>query len=484
MKLIAPFLLSLFSITLSAQTTYALSLDDVVAAAQSSSPAAKLAETRLSNRYWFYQSTLADFKPQIRFEGTLPLLNRSIEPITLPNGEQQFVSRSFMRNEIGFSISQDIPLTGGTVFASTGLERLDVFRQGNVDGKTSYLSTPFSIGFRQSLTGYNELRWTKELAPLRYQEAELEYREDREDLAYRAAQLFFGIFQAQLNLEAALIRQTNADTLFAISTGRYSVGRIAETELLQIELSALNANTEVEQARINLQGATEQLRNFLGITEAVVFDLVPPTELPAFSVNADTALAYASANRSEIIGYKRRLLEVEREAAAAKANTGITGDLFANFRLSQTADNLGDAYTNPLDNEVLTLGISIPIADWGKSKAQLEVARSNRELEQLNVAQERISLEQEILLAVNQFELLRNNVALAKRAYDVSEKALDITRKRYLIGKIGITELNLAIQEQNKARLLYIQALRSFWLAYYELRVNTLYDFRAGRGLR
>jgi len=466
------------------QNQLSLSLSEAVAMAQGSSPRAKLASTRLSNRYWSYRSTLADFKPQINLSGTLPLLNRSIEPIVLPDGDEAFISRSLMRNSVGLNISQDVALTGGTFFASTNLERLDIFKQGPDPGRTSYLSTPISVGYRQNISGYNALKWTKLLAPLGFEEAQRSYQEDREDLALGAAVRFFAVLAAQLNLEAAQIRKTNADTLLVVSKGRFDVGRIAETELLQIELSALNANTEVEQARVDLQQNAETLRNYLGITEAVSFELTEPTIIPDFNVNADTALYYAKQNRSEIIGFRRRLLQAEEQLVAAKAASGISGDLFMTFGLAQSAPGLSEAYQDPLNNQLLTLGLSVPIADFGKRRARREVAQSNSELEALNVAQERVSLEQNVLLLVRQFDLLRNNISLSKRAFDVSERALDITRKRYLIGKIGITELNLAIQEQNKARVLYANALQRFWIAYYELRLNTLYDFQTGRGLR
>ena len=470
--------------TLTAQNLMPLTIDEAIALAQGSSPRAKLASTQLSNRYWSYRSTLADFKPQINLTGTLPSLNRSFRSITQDNGEEVFIRQGFLRNTVGVDISQDIALTGGTVFANTSLERLDIFKQGSNPGSTSYLSTPVSVGYLQNIGGYNALKWTKLLAPLNYQEAQRQYQEDREDLALGAAARFFSVLTAQLNLEAAQIRESNADTLLVVSKGRFEVGRIAETELLQIELGALNANTEVEQARVDLQQNSETLRNYLGISEAVTFDLKPPTSIPDFRVDADTALYYAKQNRSEIIGFRRRILQAEEQLVQAKAESGLSGDLFVTFSFAQSAPTLVDAYRDPSNNQLLTLGLSVPIADFGKRRARREVAQSNIELEALNVAQERISLEQNVLLLVRQFDLLRNNVGLSKRAFDVSERALDITRQRYLIGKIGITQLNLAIQEQNKARVLYTSALQNFWLAYYELRLNTLYDFRAGKGLR
>ena len=80
-------------------------------------------------------------------------------------------------------------------------------------------------------------------------------------------------------------------------------------------------------------------------------------------------------------------------------------------------------------------------------------------------------------MKVKQFDLIRNQVALGNRAYEVSQKREQMTRNRYFIGKIGVTDLNIAIGEKEAARRSYMSALREFWLAYYDLRRITLYDF-------
>lgn len=470
------FLLSNFS-AFTQTETMRVNLKEVVQMAQGEGPGVRIAKTKLTTNYWLYQSFLADYKPEISVVGELPQLNRSIREITLPNGEQSFASSAFMNNSLGVQLSQDIALTGGSIFASTGIERLDIFRTSTAPRSTSYLSSPIVIGFNQPFFGYNQLKWNKKIEPLRYDEAIREYSEEMEMVAFDAAEIFFDVYFAQINLEAAERNKINADTLFAISKGRYSVGRIAETELLQIELGSMNSDTELAEATLNLQSNSEALRNFLGIKKAIKFDLITPNDIPNFSVDPELALKYALKNRSKTIEFQRRLAESEAAVAQAKGQNGRNINLFGRFGLTQTASSLGDAFSDPKDQEQLTLGIQIPIADWGKAKSRMEIARSNQELEQMNIEQERISFEQGILLRVNQFDLVRRQVALGTRAYEVAKKRENITRKRYLIGKIGISDLNLAIRELNEARRNYMVTLRSFWLAYYELRNLTLYNF-------
>lgn len=469
---------ALFFYSLSAQAdTLRLSLKEAVALAQDDAPDVQIAYTALSNNYWRYQAFLANYRPQINFGSTLPNLNRSIEAVTQPDGRDIFINRSLMRNSVNISLEQDITLTGGSVFATTSLQRIDLFATGNNPGAVSYLSTPLAIGFQQPIFAFNALKWDKRIQPLAFEEAERSYSEDMEGVAYQASVLFFEVLVAQLNLEAAQRDKADADTLLTISKGRFDAGRIAETELLQIELNSMNADASVAENQLNLQTSTERLRNFLGIRHPVHFQLIPPVELPVFEIDAGLALEYARANRSEAIAFERQLLEAERDVAAAQGNVGPDFSINGYFGLSQTGPQIGDAYVQPLDQEQVRLGLNIPIADWGKARAQLEIAHSNQQLAQLQVAQERVNFEREVLIKVQQFSLLRNQVQLALRAYEVAQKRLEITRKRYRIGKILVTDLNIAISEEANARRAYITALRTFWLAYYDLRRLALYDF-------
>ena len=473
--------LSFSSSMLKAQAdTLVLSLESLVRLAQGEAPGMQIARTSFSNDYWRYQSILADFKPQIGLAAVLPNLNRSIDAIVLPDGSERFINRSLMSNFAGLNLGQNIPLTGGRVSASSGLRRLDIFETSGVPSSVSYLFSPIQLELVQPLFRFNAMKWSRELAPLAFDEAKKQYSENVEEVAFQAARLFFDLLIAQLNMEAARRDKINADTLYAISQGRFEVGRIAETELLQIELNVMAAEGDLAANELNLQTSTEQLRNFLGIRQAVQFQLIPPSDIPVFSIDADQALEYARKHRSQAVALQRRLLEAQREVEEARQESGLNMDLILAFGLSRDAGTLNNVYRDFLDNERLLLSLNIPIADWGKTRARIEQARSNEALTQLLTAQDQINFDREVIVKVQQFDLVRRQVLLASRAYEVAQKRLGITRERYRIGTILVTDLNLAIREEAEARRGYINALRSFWLAYFELRLLTLYDFENG----
>jgi outer membrane protein len=464
-------------LSIQAQQTLRLDIEDVVTLAQSTAPDVLIAQTRLSNSYWQYQSFRADFRPLIRLESDLPSLNRTISPIILPDGSETFIQRSLMRNGANLSLIQDISATGGRVFVSSGLERLDIFRTSINPGGVSWLSTPLSVGFVQPFFQFNALKWNKKTEPLRYEEAKSRYNEDMERVAYNAVLFFFEVFRSQAILDGAIIDKANADTLLEISKGRFSVGRIAETELLQIELQSMNANDAIAEATLRLQTSTDQLRNFLGIKTKVAFVPTLPEALPEIFIDPETALYYARKNRSLILDMQRQLIEADRNVDQAEKNNGFTIDVVGSVGLSQTAPTVTDAYLNPLNQEQVSVRLAVPIADWGKAKARRETARSNRELVKMSAEQDLVNFEQQILLKAQQFELVKNRVRLSEKSLEVAQKRQDLTRQRYLIGKIGITDLNQALADLDRARRSYIDAQREFWVSLYELRSLTLYDF-------
>lgn len=466
--------LLLCSLTTSAQTLLELSLEEVVAKARRESPRARLSNTRLKNNYWRYRSFQADYRPQIRLTSTLPDFNRTISPLTLDDGSVAFLEQSFMTTRLGVALEQDVALTGGRIAVGASLSRNDNFVSAPA---LSYLSTPLQINISQPLFQFNAMRWERKIEPVRYEEARARSSEELEEAASQAVARFFDVYIAQIQLEAAKSDKANADTLFRLSQGRYEVGRIAENELLQVELQVMNADASLASATLTLQSATEELRNNLSINEAVRFQLSIPTDIPDVEIDLDTALLLARKHRSLPINHTRRRLEVERNLQQAKSDNGLTANLNANFGLSKSAQRLEEAYRNPQDQERISLSLSLPLADWGKARSQREIAQSDLELEQMNIDLEAVNFEREIILNIKQFDLVRQQVALAQRSYDVAQRSYEIAEKRYRIGKIGITDLNQALTSRNASRRSYFEALRRFWIAYYEIRRLTLYDF-------
>lgn len=453
-----------------------LALEEVITIAREQSPDAMAARHRYRGSYWRHRSYQAGYLPGLRFDATLPNLNRTIQAITLPDGSDVFVRRSLASSSGNLSLNQRVGLTGGQIFMNTGLERIDLIRE---DGNTtSFLSTPINVGFVQPIFAFNPYKWERMIEPLRFQEARKRYIEDLETISMRANNLFFDLLLAQISIEINTLNLANNDTLYEISKGRFSLGRIAENELLQMELNVLNSEAALEQARIDYEAALFRFRSYMGIENVENVTLIVPDERHNMIIQVEAALAQARQNRSDILALERQQLEAESQVSQARSESRFNANLFAVYGLTQTADNFSDVYVDPLDQQQLRIGIQIPILDWGVGRGRVRMAESNRELVNTNVQQAMIDFEQEVFLRVMEFNMLDRQLMIASKADTIADKRYEVSRQRYLIGRIDILELNIALEEKDRAKQRYLAALRNYWRGFYEMRRLTLYDFK------
>jgi len=70
-----------------------------------------------------------------------------------------------------------------------------------------------------------------------------------------------------------------------------------------------------------------------------------------------------------------------------------------------------------------------------------------------------------------------NGVTLVQKADTIAQKRLKITKKYYFLGKLSITDLNIALNETVQARQNYVNVLKAYWTSFYTLRRLTLFDF-------
>ena len=457
--------------------TRVFTLPEVIEIAKRQSPDALAAMHRFRSSYWEYRNYKAGLMPMLTLDATLPSLSRSIEKITTTEGDF-FIERNLANYSAGLALTKNIGLTGGQVFLNSSLQRIDLFSDTTV---TSYLSSPLNIGIRQPIFNYNAYKWLRKTEPMRYTEAERRYLEDVEKVTISATNLFFSLLDAQIRLKIQQINLANNDTLYQIARGRYNIGTIAENELLQIELSLLNSRSAVEAANLEVEMKTFDLRSFLRLPDKDDIVLVAPVAPPSPAMDAQLAVSEARENRADALAFNRRLIEAESAVNRAKAENRFNANLFAVYGLTQTTDNFQDAYRNPQDQQRLELGIQIPILDWGYARGKIKLAESDRELQKTAVQQEMIDFDQEVFLKVMQFNMQRNQLVIAAKSDTVADKRYEVTKQRYLIGKIGITDLNIAQAEKDNARQGYIAALHSYWRSFYEIRKLTLYDFIAGK---
>jgi outer membrane protein TolC len=341
-------------------------------------------------------------------------------------------------------------------------------------------STPLEIGIQQDLFRPNELAWDGREQSLDDEIADRQYLEAREDVAIATATAFFDLYAARLTLENATANVAVNDTLYTLSKGRYQVGKIGENDLLQSELALLRARTSLDGARLDYSRAMAALRLLLKVPADSDFAIAAPVDVPVMSVDTAVAVAEALRNRSQIANFDLQKLQADRRINEARLSNGFGATITARAGFNQTAPFLGDAYQSLLDQQALTVNVSMPLVQWGARHAEIEAARADKRRVENTTEQSRQQAAQEAHFAALEFMQAARILQISAKADTVGSKRFEVAKNRYVIGKIGISDLYIAQSEKDSALESYVQALRGYWLSYYRLRRLTLYDFAEG----
>lgn len=458
------------------QDTLYLTLDDALELAKAQSADAMNAKHRFRMNYWQYRSFKADYLPSVTLDASLPSFSRSYRPVTQPDGSETYEYNTVNYFTSAMTINQKIGPTGGSVYLRSSLQRQDnIF---DTVTSSSFQSTPVVIGYTQPIFKYNEYRWARQLEPIKYEKAKRQYLEDVEQVAINTVDKFFNLLLAQIEIDIARKNLNNYDTMYRIAKGRYQLGKIAETDLLMLELSYLRAKSQVDRANLDYENQLFNLKSFLRIKNSSEIKLIPPGETWHGEIKPAEALDQAKMNTSTFLEFKERQLNAESQVRQAKMNERFDADLYLEYGFDQSAAEISEVYQDPLDRQVVNLGLSVPILDWGKAKGQIKMAESQFELVQTSVEQENIDAEQNVFLRVMEFNMQKDQLFIAAKSDTVAQKRYDVTRKRYMIGQtIDILELNDAQIANDNEKKGYYSTLQQYWKNYFELRKMTLYDF-------
>lgn len=447
-----------------------LSLDNCIDLAQEQGPEAKMARQTFNAAVWNHKASEADYLPQLALTADLPGLVRAISSVDQDDGSVLFRAQSQTFSRLNMTLNQKIAITGGELYLSSGLNRI-------TSPGLYWQSAPLIVGISQPLFQFNNQRWNRRIENMQFHLAELQYQEALADVNITAVQRFFDVYIAQMNVNLAQLNLTVNDSIYTISKGRYSVGKIAENDLLQSELARMNAEANLSNSLLELDRALRNLRITLDLPLDKALVLVDPPTLQHRELDMDRLISLARSNSSVLPGYELQLLQAERALHQAKSNRWLDANISASWGYNKSGETIDEVYNNPFDTQRFSVGIEVPLFNWGQGKAREHAALTSRERAQTNLAVETRQFEEDVYYQVSQFRQLQQQLLLSAKADTIGDRQFEVTKNRYLIGRVDITNLLRAQQEKDAARKSYIQNLRSYWLAYYRLKRLTLADF-------
>ena len=454
-----------------------LSLPDCIAMARRQSVDAAVALGELKSAYWQWRSYKADLLPEVSLS-TSGSYNKRYTSYQQGDGGISYVRNDYLGLNGSLYVTQKLWPTGGTLSVESSL---DFLHQSGSGGGNQFMSMPVAVTLSQPLFGVNHLKWNRRIEPLRYREAQARFLTATEQVAMEAISLFFNLLIAGEQVGIAEQNLQTAEKLYEVALAKRQMGTISENDVLQLRLGVLSARSDLTNAESTRQASQFALRSFLDV-EA---DIVPvvPENVPGPHLDYDEVLSHALRNNAFATTMRRRQLEADYSVASARANRrSVT--LYAQLGYTGMDKSIGGAYRDLLSKEVVQVGFSIPILDWGKRKGQRKMAESNRDIVQGQIRQQAQEFRQDLFVLTEKFNNQADQLRIALEADTIARRRYHTNVETFKIGSLSTLELSDAQTAKDQARQNRIVQLYNYWRYYYQIRSVALWDFEKGCDLQ
>ena len=452
--------------------TLHLTLDDCIMMARRQSVDAAVALGELRSAYWQWRSYRADQLPEVSISATLPSYNKRYNSYQQADGGMSFVRNDYLGLNGAMNITQKIWPTGGTLTMESSLDYLH--QSGSGRSGNQFMSLPVAVRLSQPLFAVNHQKWDRRIEPLRYREAKARFITETEQVAMQAINLYFNLLLAGEQVNIARQNLQTAEKLYEVALAKRNMGTISQNDVLQLRLDMLTARSQLTDSESSCQACQFALRSFLDV-EATIEPTVPE-DVPQLHLDYDDVLSHALLNNALATTMRRQQIEADYAVAVARANRQSV-NLYAQIGYTGTGEKMSEAYRHLLSNEVVQVGVTIPLLDWGKRKGQRKMAESNREIVQGQLRQQAQNFRQNIFILTEQFNNQAQQLRIACEADTIARRRYHTNVETFKIGSISTLELSSAQTAKDQARLGRIAQLHNYWLYYYRLRSIALWDF-------
>lgn len=461
------------TITCMAQKKY--SLQAIIDIATEKSVSIQKAKNELKMHYWQYSNYKAERLPALTLTLTPFQYSRNIIKRYISDSDRdEYRSQKSLYSYGNLQLTQNVDFTGGILYAVSELGFLRTFSSTTYN---QFSTVPYRIGYSQSLFGYNRFKWDRKIEPLKYESAKRKYAYAIESTTYATATFFFDLCFAKENLDLSLDQVEKSDTLLAIGETLFKYDALSKSNLLALKLHKMEMEDELLKNRNEYRKKMFQLLSYIGIEDSDSIEIELPTNRPTIAILYRTALEECRSNNPAYLEMNQNILSASKDLDKTKKERFFDTNIDVSIGSNQYSDKFKEAYRNLLQQEVISIGITIPLIDWGIRNGRYKIAKSALETVRAQEEQKIQELEQEIFATVNNYQVQQNVYDRALEAFTLSKTIYTETLEKFKLGATDVKELKDSMTAIKESHRRYVNALCESWLSYMNIRRLTLYDF-------
>ncbi|MFT4687542.1 MAG: outer membrane protein, partial [Neolewinella sp.] len=325
---------------------------------------------------------------------------------------------------------------------------------------------------------FNPWKWDRKLLPMQVTVNERQLTAARAGAALEATDRFFDLVSADQERLIAEVNKVANEQLYTVAQERYELGKINRGDLVQLQLELTSAEQSLLRAKRLVGAASAAIYRLLGkaYDRILLRPQLPETEVKT-DIDTDRAITLMQQRRPEILAAQQRTLEAEREEDRVRRDLGPRIDLEAGFGFVRNGEEIAPIYSDPKNERILSVNLSLPILDWGERKALTKRAASARGLAEEIARRTELELGTELVQLLEQWKTVQEELRLATQIKDLATERFEISKESYELGAIPLSQLTLAQQARDQNTRAYASTLRAYWFTYAQLARLTLWDF-------
>ncbi|BBM35518.1 TolC family protein [Pseudoleptotrichia goodfellowii] len=295
---------------------------------------------------------------------------------------------------------------------------------------------------------------------------ELSLDKIRKDTMLSVIQAYIDVYEAENTLEVLKKSKEALSRNYEEQKEKYKLRLVTKPEFIEAERSLKAIEADVIQQTSNIEIAKEALGNMIGVKDSEKIEIVPFTVEEKFSkaVNLKDDLAKLTTRNTEYqMALKqkeisRKNIDLEKADLRPKVTGVVTYGTSDRTKFSEVSKTKNY-------NGTIGLNLSWQIFDWGENKLDVEKAKRNHEIKEIEAEKALDDLKVGMKKVYYQLQALEKSLEAKKIAVEKAEEVYELEQERYSYRLITMRDLLNAESNLRQSRTDYISSkLRYYYL--------------------
>lgn len=357
----------------------------------------------------------------------------------------------------------------------------------NLDRQVIFLPEAFGMGggatklgsnndYRASLnlaipvfSNYNHIN--KKLAETRLDYQNEAARYTRQQVVNATKKSYFNYLIAQEIVEVQEIQLKNAEDILIDIDKRREQGTLTDHDLTAAKVQVAQTKSSLLEAQNNLMPLANSLKLLLDLGPRDRLRLTEPIEVIEEELVFDVDSATILEENSVI---KQLELEVElneKQISLAKSAYYPSVEAIGNYNYQAQEDGFDVADYQWINTSLVGLQLQFSIFNGNITKNRIKQAEIGKSIAEEQKEYTSKAYQMQLQELMSNLDFASKKIAVQLESMNLTEEALLLSRKRYDFGVGTFLEVNDAILSYTQARLLWLQAISEYKIAYYDYQL-------------